>query len=108
MNTMMRMSLVALISVLGAGCGNDGDSAAAAAGLPAGARFLTDDTSCSAPRCFEIDVPVPDDVHVTDTRVRVLVPADYTTSDQRYPLLTCCTMRPATTPHGPVEATRRL
>ncbi len=89
MNTMMRTSLAVLVAALLTACGSDGDSGdgASAAGLPPGARLLTDDASCSAPRCFEIDVPVPDNVHITDARVRVLVPADYATSGKRYPLL---------------------
>lgn len=82
----MAAAAVLLLSACGSSDG-DADGATAAAGLPAGARFLTDDAACTAPRCFELDIPVPEGVNVTDTRVRVLVPADYATSGKRYPLL---------------------
>lgn len=71
-----------------AGCSSSDETGfAAAKGLPEGARYLGDDASCVAPRCFELDIPVPGDVHITDNRVRVLVPVDYATSGKRYPLL---------------------
>ncbi len=71
-------------------CGTDSRSPevpAAVQGLPAAARFVADDASCTAPRCFELDIPLPDGVQVTDNRVRVLVPGDYAHSGKRYPLL---------------------
>ncbi len=72
--------------LLGA-CASDELESAAAGGVPAEARFLSDDAACTAPRCFELDVPVPVGVKITDNRVRVLVPEDYAVSGKRYPLL---------------------
>jgi diacylglycerol O-acyltransferase / trehalose O-mycolyltransferase len=73
------LCLAALLSAC-AGGGDDG-------GLPEGAYYLDDDPACTAPRCFEVEVPVPEGVRITDARVRVLVPADYASSARRYPLL---------------------
>jgi diacylglycerol O-acyltransferase/trehalose O-mycolyltransferase len=72
------------------GCDNDsgvvGDAAAATTGsLPPGAKFGTD-ADCPAPRCFDVQVPVPPGVHITDDHVRVLLPASYG-SGRRYPVL---------------------
>ncbi|HSW14960.1 MAG TPA: alpha/beta hydrolase family protein [Solimonas sp.] len=81
-------SLAAL--ALLAACGSGSDNPAAGTGqdgLPSEARFLNDDPSCPAPRCFELDIPLPSGVSVTDNRVRVIVPEGYTTSGKRYPLL---------------------
>lgn len=79
-------AMAALLCMLG-GCSSDEIGNDASSGLPQGARFIADDPACAAPRCFELDIPVPDGVHITDNRVRVLVPSDYTTSGKRYPLL---------------------
>ncbi len=74
--------IVALLAVTACSGDNSGGD-----GLPPEARFLSDDPSCTAPRCFELDIPLPEGVTVTDNRVRVLVPQDYATSGKRYPLL---------------------
>lgn len=85
----MRSSIAGLTAAILlslAGCSSSQETRSDA-GLPENARYLADDPSCAAPRCFELDIPVPGDVHITDNRVRVLVPADYATSGKRYPLL---------------------
>lgn len=66
---------------------SDGGDVAPKAGLPEGAMFVADDPSCTAPRCFEMEIPLPAGVNVVSNRVRVLVPADYAASERRYPLL---------------------
>lgn len=57
------------------------------ADLPPGSVFVENDPSCPAPRCFEVAVPLPDGVQVTENRVRVLLPADYDSGTRRYPVL---------------------
>lgn len=76
---------VAAGALLMTACGGD-DGPAGPSTVPASARYV-DEPACSAPRCFELDVPVPDGVRITDARVRVLVPADYEQTDRRYPML---------------------
>lgn len=80
---MRRLPACLCLAVLLGACGGNDDGGA----LPEGAYYLSDDASCVAPRCFEVEVPVPGNVRITDARVRVLVPADYATSGKRYPLL---------------------
>ena len=74
-----------------AGCKDGGsDEAAAGAGasdLPPGVVYLSGEASCPPPRCFEVQVPHPDDVKVTDNHVRVILPPGYHDSGKRYPLL---------------------
>lgn len=80
-------AVAAMVLVLGA-CGGGGSAPESGRdGLPAQARFIEGDASCPAPRCFEIDVPLPEGVNVTSNRVRVIVPRDYATSGARYPML---------------------
>lgn len=85
-------ALVLLASMLGA-CGQQDltgrmqRSGSARAGLPIEARFVENDASCPAPRCFEMDIPLPEGLVVTDNRVRIIVPADYTSSHRHYPVL---------------------
>lgn len=78
-------ALVILFSVAMAGCG--GDAMPMGTGLPPGARAVSDDPACTPPRCLEVAVPLPEGVTVTDNRVRLLLPADYGSTDKRYPLL---------------------
>ncbi len=75
--------------VMGAGCSSqmDVDPTTGAGPLPEGAQFVADDPHCTAPRCFELTIPLPEGVAVTNNRVRVLVPEDYGASGKRYPLL---------------------
>jgi diacylglycerol O-acyltransferase / trehalose O-mycolyltransferase / mycolyltransferase Ag85 len=42
---------------------------------------------CTPPRCFDVVVPLPHDVRVPDSTVRILLPADYASSRARYPVL---------------------
>lgn len=74
------------VAVTVSACGGDAPADAAAA-LPQGARYVSDDPACVAPRCFEVEIPLPADVKVTDNRVRVLLPADYFDTQRRYPVL---------------------
>lgn len=64
----------------------DKQSTAKAGTLPPGAVFGTDD-ACPAPRCFDVEIPLPEGVSVTDNRVRVILPQNYGASGQRYPVL---------------------
>ncbi len=64
---------------------SDSAAAAAARNLPPGAQFDTD-ANCPAPRCFDVEVPVPDNIKVTDNHVRVILPMSYG-DGRRYPLL---------------------
>lgn len=43
--------------------------------------------ACDPPRCTDVVVPVPQDLSVPDSTVRVLLPADYSATSQRYPVL---------------------
>jgi S-formylglutathione hydrolase FrmB len=45
------------------------------------------DTACPAPRCTDVVVPTPPQVHVTDTHVRILLPVGYGEGSRRYPVL---------------------
>ena len=81
------MTAALLLALTACSSSEEGGDAPSADGVPKGARYLTDDPACAAPRCFELDIPVPDGVHVTDNRVRVLLPEGYATSGKRYPLL---------------------
>lgn len=84
-----KTGALALLLAALAGCSgsSDGNGSNAGSGLPPEARFVADDPSCPAPRCFELDIPLPPGVNVTDNRVRVIVPQGYATSGKRYPLL---------------------
>lgn len=66
---------------------NDANRPAGSSDLPPGVTYLADDPSCPAPRCFEVQIPHPDDVKVTDDHVRVTVPEGYADTNQRYPVL---------------------
>jgi diacylglycerol O-acyltransferase / trehalose O-mycolyltransferase len=58
---------------------------AAARNLPPNAQFDTD-ANCPAPRCFDVEIPLPEGVAVTDNHVRVILPVAY--GDGRlYPVL---------------------
>ncbi|HUP91553.1 MAG TPA: alpha/beta hydrolase-fold protein [Solimonas sp.] len=85
------MALRKMACVLGAlvlaACADSAAPAAGKDGLPEGAIFVADDPACAAPRCFEMEVPLPAGVSVLNNRVRVLVPQDYATSGKRYPVL---------------------
>lgn len=90
---MIRHSGILLCVLLLAGCMQslpgsvDKDAAGGAGGaLPPGAQFGTDE-ACPAPRCFDVEVPAPEGVVVTDNHVRVILPADYGKSGKRYPVL---------------------
>lgn len=78
---------LALLSGCSASAGSASHDLTPVAGVPAGATFLTDDPSCTAPRCFEIQIPVPDNIKITDNHVRILLPENYATSGKRYPVL---------------------
>ncbi len=87
MPSTLRLSLLAVLLCLSqaiTGCGGD---MTAGNGLPPGARAVMDDPACVAPRCLEVTVPLPEGVHVTDNRVRLLLPEGYADSERRYPLL---------------------
>lgn len=58
----------------------------AAGALPPGAQFGTD-AACPAPRCFDVEIPLPAGVAVTDNHVRVILPQDYGQDGKRYPVL---------------------
>ena len=42
---------------------------------------------CDPPRCIDVEVPVPPHLTVPDSRVRILLPADYDPTTMRYPVL---------------------
>lgn len=92
MHLAMRISLVVLSIVLSA-CGGGGsddvdeESLAGSSSLPPGASFVADDSSCPPPRCFEVQIPLPQHVAVTDNHVRVILPAGYDSGSRRYPVL---------------------
>ena len=44
-------------------------------------------STCPAPRCMDVAIPLPTGVHVTDNHVRVLLPTGYSAGHQRYPVL---------------------
>lgn len=71
-------------------CGGEGAPSAAAqsaeAALPGG-YFLTDEPACPPPQCFEAHIPVPEDVIITDSRVRIILPKGYAHSTQSWPIL---------------------
>lgn len=45
------------------------------------------DAACDPPRCIDVVVPVPQDLIVPDSTVRILLPVDYGTTRTRYPVL---------------------
>jgi hypothetical protein len=57
-------------------------SAAALALLPSAALAV-----CDQPRCMDVVVPVPHDLRVPDSTVRVLLPSGYEGARTRYPVL---------------------
>jgi diacylglycerol O-acyltransferase/trehalose O-mycolyltransferase len=88
-----RAALAAMLVLLLGGCGSStalGTNAASSAingPLPPG-LILDADPSCPSPRCFDVEIPVPDGVTVTDAHVRVLLPIDYgTIPGKRHPVL---------------------
>src|SRR5689334_6931598 len=72
-----------------AACGSTANAnapvAAEARNLPPGAQFDTDQ-NCPSPRCFDVQVPLPEGVAVTDNHVRVILPIGYG-DGRKYPLL---------------------
>ena len=54
--------------------------------LPPNAQFNTD-ANCPAPRCFDVQIPLPAGVAVTDNHVRVILPVDYGAPGKRFPVL---------------------
>ncbi len=82
--------MAVLSAVLMAGCENssglNGRALASTGALPPGAIFGTD-AACPAPRCFDVAVPLPEGVAVTDNRVRVILPVDYGVSGKRFAVL---------------------
>jgi len=52
-----------------------------------GGYFLEDEPLCPPPRCFEAHIPTPDDVTVTDSRVRIILPEGYDQSTANWPML---------------------
>lgn len=77
----------ALLAACSASSEHTADARVQIPGLPPGATFLTDDPTCTAPRCFELAVPLPEGVKVTENRVRVILPEGYEQSDERYPVI---------------------
>ncbi|MGJ8669978.1 MAG: alpha/beta hydrolase [Oceanococcus sp.] len=55
--------------------------------LAAEAIYLNDNPACPAPRCFDIDIPLPEGVSVSNNRVRIILPQGYAESDEEYPVL---------------------
>jgi S-formylglutathione hydrolase FrmB len=43
--------------------------------------------ACVAPRCYDVAIPVSGDLIVPENRVRVLLPDDYASTTERYPVL---------------------
>lgn len=96
MTQFSRSCRVAALLVLGlilglSGCeaslpGEVDKAGARSGGLPPGAQFGTDE-ACPAPRCFDVEIPLPQGVAVTDNHVRVILPQDYGTTGKRYPVL---------------------
>ncbi len=85
----LRTAALAGLAALLSGCSDgpaDGE-AARAGGLPPGVTYLSDDPSCPAPRCFEVQIPLSDEVKVTDNHVRVILPEGYDQTGRRYPVL---------------------
>lgn len=94
MNLRTRSAPALLLLSLLAACSSDNGAtppvqaeALPPAVLPPGAQFVEGDPSCAAPRCFEVQVPLPDGVNVTDNHVRVLLPQNYETSAKHYPVI---------------------
>lgn len=50
-------------------------------------RTSVEDPFCPAPRCFETEIPVPDDVQVSNTKVRIILPEGYDDSTESYPVM---------------------
>ena len=74
-----------LVAACGASTQASSPVAPQARNLPPGAQFDTD-ANCPAPRCFDVEVPLPQGVAVTDNHVRVILPVSYG-DGRRYPLL---------------------
>jgi len=74
-----------LVAACGASTQASSPVAPQARNLPPGAQFDTD-ANCPAPRCFDVEVPLPQGVAVTDNHVRVILPISYG-DGRRYPLL---------------------
>jgi S-formylglutathione hydrolase FrmB len=74
-----------LVAACGASTQASAPVAPQARNLPPGAQFDTD-ANCPAPRCFDVEVPLPQGVAVTDNHVRVILPVSYG-DGRRYPLL---------------------
>lgn len=70
-----------------AACGSSGVSQGGRADETLTRIVVEDDPACPAPRCFEVLIPLPDDVSVTDNRVRIWLPKDYDASAKAYPVL---------------------
>nr|MBV6628388.1 hypothetical protein [Oceanococcus sp. HetDA_MAG_MS8] len=52
-----------------------------------GAYFLADEPLCPPPQCFEVRIPVADDMQVSDDRVRVVLPKGYADQQKTWPVL---------------------
>ena len=62
-------------------------SASRNAALPNDAIYLDNAPHCPAPRCFDLDIPLPAGINVSNNRVRIILPQGYTDSTQHYPIL---------------------
>lgn len=91
MHRITKLLSASALVLLGAACSESGTESRALLGeaphLP-DAVYLDDDPACPPPRCFEASIPLPDDVAVTDNRVRIILPAGYDEdSSRRWPVL---------------------
>ena len=79
-----------LMTIAFAGCGDSSSTTLLAKGQTPpfpGAYYLEDEAACPPPQCFEASIPVPESVSITDSRVRIIVPADYGQSGRAWPVL---------------------
>jgi S-formylglutathione hydrolase FrmB len=82
----LTLALATSLSSCGSSSAADTSAMAGARSLPPNAQFDTD-PACPAPRCFDVEIPVPAGVTVTDAHVRVILPVDYGTPGKRFPVL---------------------
>lgn len=86
MHQFLRGSLAMVLVVSLIAC-NSGDGANTSAVVDDLERTYVDDASCPAPRCFETRIPHPEDVQVSEDRVRIILPEGYDESSRSYPIL---------------------
>lgn len=90
MNRAVFLTVAALLSCMSVGCSGDQTVASvnSSTHLPIpGAYYLDDSTNCPPPQCFEARIPPPDDISISDDRVRFILPKGFAEQERDWPIV---------------------